>query len=245
MSQIDPIQQFKQEVRDNVKKLGENEEIKKTGIDFCTSAWKGKYPYNFAWMGRPIIQIPQDIVAMQEIIWEVQPDLVIETGVAHGGGLIFYASILEMIGKGEVLGIDVDIRDHNRKEIESHPMSKRITMIEGSSTDREVVKKAASIANGRRAMVILDSLHTHDHVLEELKLYSPLVSKGSYLVVFDTIIEYLPKGFFSDRPWDKGNNPATAIKEFLKDNDEFVIDGEMDNKLIISAALGGYLKKVK
>jgi len=242
---MDPIEQFKQEVKNNIDRIGEDEELKKIALDFCVGAWKDRYPYNFTWLGRPIIQLPQDIVALQEIIWQVKPDLVIETGIAHGGGLILYASILEMIGQGEVLGIDVDIREHNRREIESHPMNKRIKMIEGSSVDKEIAQKVAAIAEGRKTIVILDSLHTHNHVLEELNLYSSLVSKDSYLVVFDTIVEYMPRGFFSDRPWDKGNNPATAVKEFLKNNSEFVVDEEMHNKLLITAAPGGYLKKVK
>jgi cephalosporin hydroxylase len=200
-------------------------------------AWKDKYPYDFTWLGRPIIQLPQDIIALQEIIWETKPDLIIETGIAHGGGLIFYASILELIGKGKVLGIDIDI--------EAHPMYKRIEMIQGSSVDKEVAIKVAQIAQKSKTMVILDSLHTHAHVLEELNLYAGLVSEGSYLVVCDTIIEHMPQGFFYDRPWDKGNNPATAVKEFLKNNDKFVADEEIDNKLMLTAAPGGYLKKIK
>ena len=206
-----------------------------------------KYSYNFTWMGRPIIQYPQDIIAMQEIIWRVKPDLIIETGIAHGGSLVFYASMLELIGgDGKVVGIDIDIRDHNRIEIEKHPMFKRITMIEGSSTDERVVNKVREFALGKaRVMVVLDSSHTHDHVMQELRLYSPLVTKESYLVVFDTIVEDMPEGFFADRPWGKGNNPKTAVWEFLKMNDRFVIDRDIENKLLITVAPDGYLKCVK
>ncbi|MCL0062410.1 cephalosporin hydroxylase family protein [Thermodesulfovibrionales bacterium] len=206
-----------------------------------------KYSYNFTWLGRPIIQFPQDIIAMQEIIWQVKPNLIIETGIAHGGSLIFYASMLELLGgNGVVVGIDIDIRQHNRVEIEKHPMFKRITMIQGSSIDEEVVKQVYELAKGKKQILVtLDSNHTHSHVLRELQLYSPLVTKDSYLVVFDTIIEDMPEDFFPDRPWGKGNNPRTAVWEFLKTNDRFEIDKEIDNKLLITVAPDGYLKCVK
>jgi cephalosporin hydroxylase len=206
-----------------------------------------RYCYNFSWLGRPVIQYPQDLVAMQEIIWRVKPDLIVETGIAHGGGLIFYASLLELIGgDGQVLGIDVDIREHNRLEIQKHPMFKRITMIEGSSVDADVISRVYQCAGGKqRVVVVLDSLHTHDHVLKELVAYSPLVRTGSYLVVFDTVIEDMPAGYFADRPWDKGNNPKTAVWEFLRGNDGFMIDKDIENKLLITAAPDGYLKRVK
>ena len=184
---------------------------------------------------------------MQELIWNVKPDFIIETGIAHGGSLIFSASMLELIGGyGHVLGIDIDIREHNRVEIEKHPMFKRITMIQGSSTDPEIVKKVYAFAKDKKKiLVVLDSFHTHDHVLKELELYSPLVSAGSYLVVFDTIIEDMPDDYFPDRPWGKGNNPKTAVWEFLKKNDRFVIDKEIENKLLITVTPDGYLKCVK
>lgn len=206
-----------------------------------------KYSYNFSWMGRPIIQFPQDIIAMQEIIWQVKPDLIVETGIAHGGSLIFYASMLELIGEGgKILGIDVDIRQHNRVEIEKHPMFKRITMIEGSSIDEEIAKQVFDFAKGNsRVLVVLDSNHTHDHVLKELQLYSPLVTKDSYLVVFDTVVEDMPEDFFSDRPWGKGNNPKTAVWEFLKTNKRFEIDKDIEAKLLITVAPDGYLKCVE
>ncbi len=205
------------------------------------------YCYNFSWLGRPIIQYPQDILAMQELVWQVRPDLIIETGIAHGGSLIFYASMLELIGQdGRVLGIDNDIREHNRVEIQKHPMFKRITMLHGSSVDEVLARQIHEFARGRkRLLVVLDSNHTHQHVLKEMNLYSQLVTKGSYLVVFDTVIEDLPKGFFADRPWDRGNNPKTAVHEFLQANDRFVIDREIENKLLITAAPDGYLKCIK
>ena len=243
---MNPIKQFELEREKNIKKLSQNKKLKKLALNFYTESWKHKYSYNFDWLGRPIIQIPQDIVALQEIIWRVKPDLIIETGIAHGGSLIFYASLLELIGKGEVLGIDIDIREHNKKEIEKHKMFKRIKMIEGSSVDETVVKQVKKIVKKhKKVMVCLDSLHTNNHVLRDLELYSQFVSKGSYLVVFDTIIEYMPKGFFKDRPWDKGNNPATAVRTFLKNNKDFVIDREIENKLLITSAPSGFLKRIK
>jgi cephalosporin hydroxylase len=186
---------------------------------------------------------------MQEIIWSVKPDLIVETGIAHGGSLIFYASMQELIGgNGRVLGIDIDIREHNRVEIEKHPLAKRISMIQGSSTDEEVVQQVRNFAEGKRSkrvLVVLDSNHTHDHVLRELKLYSSLVKQGSYVVVFDTIIEDMPTDFFPDRPWGKGNNPKTAVWEFLKTDDRFLIDKDIENKLLITVAPDGYLRCVK
>ena len=176
---------------------------------------------------------------MQELIWRIQPDIIIETGIAHGGSLVFYASMLELIGKGEVVGIDIDIRAHNRQAIESHPMFKRITMIEGSSVDEQLVAQVAALAADKQTvMVCLDSNHTHEHVAQELALYAPLVSVGSYLIVFDTIVEDLPANLYNNRPWDKGDNPKTAVWEFLKQTDDFEIDRAIDNKLLIGSARG-------
>lgn len=207
---------------------------------------KYEYSYHFTWLGRPIIQFPQDIVAMQEIIWQVKPDLIIETGIAHGGSLIFYASMLELIGKGEVLGIDIDIHEHNRVEIEKHRMVKHISMIEGSSISNEVLKKVKSYTEGKKSILVcLDSRHSYDHVLKELELYSEFVTKWSYLVVFDTIVEDMPVDFFTDRPWGKESNPKMAVREFLKSNDRFVVDKDIENKLLITVAPDGYLKCIK
>jgi cephalosporin hydroxylase len=184
---------------------------------------------------------------MQEIVWAVKPELIIETGIAHGGSLIFYASLLELVGgNGQAIGIDIDIREHNRVEIEKHPMSKRIRMIEGSSTSEAVARQVYALAKGKQpVLVALDSAHTHEHVFKELCLYSDLVTKGSYLVVFDTIVEDMPDNFFADRPWGKGNNPKTAVREFMRLNDRFVVDKEIENKLLITVAPDGYLRCIK
>lgn len=238
---------FELKKKENISLLGMDDESHSLSLRWIEHVSRMKYSYNFAWLGRPIIQFPQDIIALQELIWQVKPDLIIETGIAHGGSLILSASILELLGgTGQVLGIDIDIREHNRVEIEAHPMSKRITMIQGSSVDPDVAQKVYAFAKDRkRIFIVLDSMHTHEHVSKELELYSPLVSSGSYLVVFDTIIEDLPDDFFPDRPWGKGNNPKTAVWEFMKGNDRFVIDKDLENKLLITVAPDGYLKCVK
>lgn len=193
-------------------------------------------------MGRPIIALPQDMIAMQELIWEVKPDLIIETGVAHGGSIVYYASLLELIGgEGLVLGIDIDIRKHNRDLIEAHPMMKRIKLLEGSSTSDEIASQVKEIAsNKKKIMVCLDSNHTHEHVLQELKLYAPLTSVGSYCVVFDTVVEDMPADWdWGIRTWGVGNNPKTAVFEYSKENDNFEIDKSIDHKLLISVAPNG------
>lgn len=243
---VNPIQEFITERNQRIAKNATDHELINASKNFNVASNKAQYSYNFSWMGRPIIQYPQDMVAMQEIIWEIKPDLIIETGIAHGGSLVFYASMLELIGDGEVLGIDIDIRDHNRKEIEKHPMYKRIKMIQGSSTSDEVLIEVRKVVSSKkRVIVVLDSNHTHDHVLKELELYHPFVTKGSYLVVFDTIVEDLPEGYLPGRPWGTGRNPKTAVHAFLVGNTDFVIDKNIDNKLLISVAPDGYLRRAK
>jgi cephalosporin hydroxylase len=229
--------------------------------EFVAKTAEHRYTYRFGWLGRPIIQYPQDIVGVQELIWQTRPDLIIETGIAHGGSLILSSSMLALldmcdaIERGEtirpghsrrkVLGIDIDIRAHNRRAIEAHPMSSWIQMIEGSSTDPEVVEQVRQIAAGyQQVLVCLDSNHTHDHVLAELEAYAPLVSDGSYCVVFDTVIEDMPADQFPDRPWGPGNNPKTAVREFLATHPEFRIDADIQNTLLITVAPDGYLQRI-
>lgn len=243
----DPNKAFIEERKNAIKAMQSDPEVKDLSKKWFDKTYAHKYSYNFSWMGRPIIQYPQDLVAMQEIIWKVKPDLIIETGIAHGGSIIYYASLLEMLGNnGSVLGIDIDIRSHNRSAIEAHPMFKRIKLIQGSSIDEQIAEKVCEEAkNANNPMVILDSNHTEDHVLQELALYSPLVKKNSYLVVFDTIVEDLPEDTFPDRPWSIGNNPKTAVHKFLSSNDRFEIDQEIQDKLLLSVAPNGYLRCIK
>ncbi len=238
---------LEQRNRKIIKQMAEDERLHQLTREWFEHASRLEYSYHFTWLGRPIIQFPQDIMAMQEIIWRIRPDLIIETGIAHGGSAVFYASMLELIGgNGSVLGIDIDLREHNRLALEQHPLSRRIQIVDGSSTDQNVVYQVYDLARGRtRIIVALDSNHTHEHVLKELELYSPLVTRGSYLVVFDTIIEDMPDSFWPDRPWGKGNNPKTAVREFLKGNDRFIVDKEIEDKLLITVAPDGYLKCIK
>jgi cephalosporin hydroxylase len=243
---------FDEEVQERLAANGRNRELKTAARTFMRESTQPKYSYNFSWLGRPIIQYPQDIVAMQELIWMLQPNLVLEAGIAHGGSLILWSSLLELNAAcggppdARVVGIDIEIRPHNRAAIEAHPMSKRITMIEGSSLDPDVVAQAHHAAAGRqRVVVCLDSNHTHSHVLAELEAYAPLTTIGSYCVVFDTVIEDLPDGMYPDRPWGPGDNPKTAVDEYLKSHPEFEGDRQMDDKLLISVAPGGYLKRVR
>jgi len=241
----DKNEEFKNRNRKKIAQMFNDKKLKKTSEKWFLESYKYEYSYHFSWLGRPIIQYPQDMIAMQEIIWNYKPDIIIETGIAHGGSLIFSASILELIGKGEVVGIDIDIREHNKKEIKKHPLYKRITMLEGSSIDKKTRDKIIKLSKNKKAIVFLDSNHTEKHVLKELEFYSPLVTKGGYVVVFDTIIEDLPEEFVQNRNWGKKNNPKSAINKFLKKNDRFKIDKNLEKKLLVSAAKDGYLKCIK
>ena len=243
---------FKNECSAEVAAQGADKALAQATRDWMDQANARKYSYHFEWMGRPIIQYPQDVFAMQELIWTVQPDLIVETGIAHGGSLIFMAAMLELNAAcggpkdARVLGIDIDIRAHNRSAIEAHPMARRIDMIQGSSIAPEVVARVKAAAIGKtRVLVSLDSNHAHAHVLAELQAYAPLTSVGSYCVVFDTVIEDMPAGMFPDRPWGLGDNPKTALHEYLKTHTEFEIDRAIDHKLLISVAPQGYLKRVR
>lgn len=243
---MDEIEKFKAEVEANVQGLMSDRDVQALSRIWVREIARHKYAYNFTWMGRPIIQFPQDMIAMQEIIWATKPDLIIETGIAHGGSLIYYASLMEMMGlDGYVLGVDIDIRAHNRAEIDAHPMRKRIEMIQGSSIAPETVAAVAEHVKGKKSvMVVLDSNHTHDHVLQELQQYSPFVTVGNYLVVYDTLVEDMPDDLIVDRPWGKGNNPKTAVWEFLKKTDQFEIDKAIEAKILITVAPDGYLKRI-
>jgi cephalosporin hydroxylase len=227
----------------------------KTASDFLLQSISDRYSYNFSWLSRPIIQYPQDIVAFQELVSEARPDLILETGIAHGGSLVLSASMLCLLDVMEgldprqsprkVVGVDIDIRPHNRKALDEHPLRFKMELIQGSSIAPEIIQQVRSHADGvDRVLVSLDSNHTHEHVLAELNAYADLVSVGSYCIVFDTVVEDLPAGSFPDRPWDVGNNPKTAVHEWLKTHPDFEIDKDIDIKLLISVAPDGYLKRI-
>ncbi len=243
---MDPRELFEQQKRTLIAEQGADTALRAATTDWFNKSCAHKYSYHFTWLGIPIIQYPQDILALQEIVWRIRPQLIIETGVAHGGSLILSASLLELIGgPGQVVGIDIDIRPHNRAAIEAHPMMKRITLIEGSSVDPAVVDQVRAIAREKAPIVvILDSNHTHDHVAQELRHYAPLVTNGSYLIVFDTVVDDMPADAFPNRPWGPGNNPKTAVREFLGNSKDFAVDVELESKLLITVAPGGYLRRV-
>ena len=253
-------EQFERECAEEVAIQGADPALERASRAWMNLANPLKYSYHFEWLGRPIIQYPQDVAAMQELIWSIKPDLIIETGIAHGGSLIFSASMLAMldmceaiesgeeldpkVSRRKILGIDIDIRAHNRDAIEAHPMASRIQMIQGSSIAPEIIEQVHAVAvNYSRVLVILDSNHTHDHVLAELHAYASLASKGSYCIVFDTVVEDMPKEMFPDRPWGPGDNPKTAVWEYLKTHPEFEIDKSIQDKLMITVAPDGYLRR--
>jgi cephalosporin hydroxylase len=259
---MDEVEKFEAEVAQNIKGLGEDKDVQALSRIWVREISPHKYAYNFRWLGRPAIQFPQDQIALQELIWQIKPDLIIETGIAHGGSLTFSASMLALLdmaeaieagvsidpnlSKRKVLGLDIDIRPHNKAAIESHPMASRIQMIQGSSIDPKIVSQVHEIAKGyKKILICLDSNHTHEHVLAELQAYAPLTSKDSYCIVYDTAVEDMPASLAGDRPWGPGNNPKTALWEYLKTHPEFEIDKSIENKLLITVAPDGYLKRVK
>lgn len=234
-------------VKKNINTIGRNKNFLKKSREWAIAASTLKYHYNFKWMGLPIIKFPNDIVVMQELIWKIKPDLIIETGVAHGGSLIFFASMMQCYNNnGKIIGIDIKIKNKNKKAIKNHLLSPRIKLIEGSSISAKVIKELKiSQKKYNKTLVILDSMHSHDHVLKELQIYSNFVSKGSYIIVQDSFVEYFPKNHFKDRPWNKGDNPMTAIKSFLKENNKFKIDKDIEKKICITENPSGYIYKIK
>lgn len=259
------LENYTNEMHNRVNTYNDNVDLKKASNDFFNQIGIGKadYVYNFFWLGVPIIQIPQDLQAIQEIIWEAKPDLIIETGIAWGGSLVYSASMLailescEAITNGHVLGIDIDIRPHTHEIINNHPLKKKITMFQGSSIDKDMIERVKLFAKDyKRIMIFLDSNHTHEHVLAELEAYAPCVSIGSYCMVGDTVIEDAPEAMSSKRPWGKGNSPKTAVWEYLEklkqgdnlgmDNQplNFEIDYTIENKIVLTGSPDGYLKRV-
>lgn len=258
---MNPNESFQQEVKSNIRGLGKDKDLQALSRMWVRAISPHKWAYNFSWFGRPAIQFPNDAWVMQELIWEIKPDLIIETGIAHGGSLIFSASMLALldmcdaiqcnstidpkVSTRKVLGIDIDIRNHNRNAIEAHPMASRIQMIEGSSIAQETIDQVYAVAkNYKTVLICLDSNHTHDHVLAELQAYAPLTSVGSYCVVFDTLVEDMPAEMSANRPWGPGNNPKTAVWDYIKTHPEFEIDASIQHKLLITVSPDGYLKRI-
>jgi len=257
---MNPEQQFAQERKERLNAYAQDKSFQQLSRQWLQESMSKKYVYNYDWLGRPIIQYPQDMVAIQELVWRVRPDLIIETGIAHGGSLILSASMLAMLdmcdaieageildprkSRRKVIGLDIDIREHNRAAIEAHPMASRIQMFQGSSIDPAVVQQVRAAAQGYgKVMVFLDSMHTHSHVVGELDAYATLVTPGSYCVVFDTFVDDMPPRFFADRPWDVGNNPKTAVKAWLPRHPEFEVDGDMEQRLQVTVAPHGFLRR--
>ena len=258
---LDPIALFENEcAKESYKQARDKSFIELSDI-WLNKSWRHKYTYHFKWMDRPIIQMPQDILALQELIWKIKPDLIIETGIAHGGSICLSASLLALLemeenynnshlntlkNKRKVIGIDIDIRRHNKEKINNHFLSDKIVMIEASSVELKTFEKVKKISKDySNILVILDSNHTNEHVLKELNLYGSLVSHNSYCIVFDTIIEKMDDAFCQNRPWGKKNSPQSAIEKFLKTNSTFEVDHSINDKLILSMAPGGFLKKIK
>lgn len=238
--------QFEQDKRTLAAEMAADPELAARALDVLIQSDRHNWSYQWSWLGVPIIQMPPDLVAVQEILWDARPDVIIETGVARGGSLIFYASILQLLGKGRVIGIDIDIRPHNRDSIERHPLAHRIELVAGSSVDAATVARVRrSIPAGASVMVILDSNHTHAHVLDELRLYAPLVTRGQFLIVADTMVERIPAQAHRPRPWGPGNNPETALDAYLAETDRFERDPFVNAKLLISSSPGGYLRCLK
>jgi cephalosporin hydroxylase len=272
MSERDPVAAFLAENQKNISEMGRDRTLQDLSLAWNVASAKYGYSYHFAALGRPIIQLPQDMVAVQELIWQLRPDLIIETGIAHGGSLVMSAAMLALIdycdavtagealdplaSRRRVLGVDIDIRSHNRLAIEQHPMAHKIELIQGSSIDEAVVDQVRAMAGQYSSvLVMLDSNHTRDHVLAELEAYGPMTTVGGYCIVFDTVIDDLPTDMFPDRPWGEGNNPKTAVREFLDCIERegrrgidgraltFEIDHDIENKLLISVAPNGYLRR--
>ena len=242
-----PAEAFAAEVAGNVRALRDDHALRRRGLDWVAETSRRRYSYNFTWLGRPIIQYPEDMVALQELIWSYRPEAIVETGIAHGGSLVFSASMLQLLGgNGCVVGVDIDIRPHNRAAIESHPLAHRIRLVEGSSVEPSTLARVREHLDGReRVLVILDSNHTHEHVLAELRLYSGLVRAGGWMVVLDTVIEDVPAELHSHRPWGPGNNPKTAVHAFLRETDRFVLDDDIPAKLLVTVAPDGWLRCTK
>jgi len=247
MNLADPIRAFHEQVERNLDHQRTDAEVRRTSAAWLRRTHELGYDYNFSWFGRPVLQLPQDLMALQELVFSIKPDRIVETGIAHGGSLVFFASLLHLLDRGgRVLGIDLDIRAHNRRELDAHPMRRHIDLLQGSSIAETTLDEVRSaVAGCERVMVVLDSDHTEAHVLAELQAYAPLVTRGSYLVVCDTIVEDLGADAFPNRPWGPGNSPKSAVAKFLAESPDFVVDERIDAKLLLSNSPNGYLRCVR
>ena len=236
-------EEFELQKKENIQKAFQDKELHQDAIRFITTSDRHNYAYNWTWLGLPIIQMPEDIVLIQEIIWDTQPDVIIETGIAWGGSIVLYASLTELIGKGQVIAIDKVLPQKNIDQIMKYNFSNRINLFEGSSIDPEIIEKVTALIKPTdKVMVILDSNHTHEHVYKELHTWSKLVTSGNYLVASDTIVEEIPEQKHRPRPWGHGNNPMTAVNMFLSEQSRFSRDNNYNCKAINSFTRNGYLK---
>lgn len=242
----DDRMEFLRQSQEKALMMASDELVADLDLALTVASDRHDYSYMWRWLGLPIIQMPADIVATQEIIWDLRPQVIIETGVARGGSALFYASMLELLGEGKVVAVDIDIRSHNRAALEERPLARRIVLIEGSSVDEAVLTRVrAELGDAERVMVVLDSNHTHDHVLTELRSYGPMVTSGQYLIAADTLIEDLPVQEHRPRPWGPGNNPKTAVWAYLEEAPGiFDADPYVNGKLLLTSSRGGYLRRL-
>jgi len=242
----DDREAFAEAALEHALAIGEDAELVRLALEATDRADRRSFSYVWQWLGVPIIQMPADIVAFQEVVWSTRPQCIIETGLARGGSSILSASLLQLLGEGIVVAIDIDVRSHNRRAVEDHPFGHRVRLVEGSSVDPDVVAEVRGyIGDASRVMVVLDSDHTHEHVLAELRAYAPLVTVGQFLIVADTIIEYLPPQERRPRPWGPGNNPKSALDVFLAEDARFEVDPHVNGKLLMTSSPGGYVRRVR
>lgn len=242
----DDRDEFQTQSRSKALAMGADPEIQRLDRELTIVSDEHDYSYMWNWLGLPIIQMPADIVVTQEIIWQNRPQVIIETGVARGGSVVLHASMLQLIGEGQVVAVDIDIRPHNRAAVEEHPLAYRVTLIEGSSVEADVLDQLeAAIGDAERVMVVLDSNHTHEHVLAEIELYTRFVTPGQFMIVADTLVEDLPYQEHRPRPWGPGDNPKTAVDQYLKENPGvYEVDEVVNSKLLLTSSRGGYLRKL-
>lgn len=246
MKKIYSRSEFEDARKQWAENMHQDQSLRNKALDVFIEADRHNWIHQTNWLGEPSLQTPEDLITFQEIIFRTRPDFLVEVGVAWAGSLLFYATIMESIGHGQIIGIDIFIPDDLKDRIFSHSISKRIKLIQSSSIEDDSFREISGmIGENKNTMVHLDSDHTEKHVLQELKLYSELVTKGNYLVCGDTIIDFLPEQTHRPREWGKINNPYTALKKFLSSNNRFVVDQSFDMKRLMSNQPGGYLRCIK